>query len=206
MNVTSPGILGGGSPCPQSRRRAIVLATRSCRLSARRQRDGRCAVQRWPHPLALRLPQRRGPLGVTGAQSATAFHGACQHAPDLVATERNKSMSSASKLVAIIPRTEASESMNREISPFAASLLSRWDARSADDHSAQLNSRVSSTLTARESDILAMIGQGLSNKQIARALEISPETVKSHVKRIFLKLAVKARSEAVFRAVSLGLL
>ena len=115
-------------------------------------------------------------------------------------------MSSASKLVAIIPRTEASESKDREISPFAASLLSRWDARSADDHSAQLNSRVSSTLTARESDILAMIGQGLSNKQIARALEISPETVKSHVKRIFLKLAVKARSEAVFRAVSLGLL
>ena len=54
-------------PCPQSRRRAIVLATRSCRLSARRQRDGRCAVQRWPHPLALRLHQRRGPLGVAGA-------------------------------------------------------------------------------------------------------------------------------------------
>jgi LuxR family maltose regulon positive regulatory protein len=115
-------------------------------------------------------------------------------------------MSSASKLVAFIPRTEAPESKDREIPPFAASLLSRWDARSAGDHSAQLNSHVSSTLTARESDILAMIGQGLSNKHIARALEISPETVKSHVKRIFLKLAVRARSEAVFRAVSLGLL
>ena len=51
-----------------------------------------------------------------------------------------------------------------------------------------------------------MISQGLSNKHIARALEISPETVKSHVKSIFLKLAVRARSEAVFRAVSLGLL
>ena len=51
-----------------------------------------------------------------------------------------------------------------------------------------------------------MLSQGLSNKHIARALEISPETVKSHVKSIFLKLAVRARSEAVFRAVSLGLL
>ena len=51
-----------------------------------------------------------------------------------------------------------------------------------------------------------LISQGLSNKHIARALEISPETVKSHVKSIFLKLAVRARSEAVFRAVSLGLL
>jgi DNA-binding CsgD family transcriptional regulator len=62
-------------------------------------------------------------------------------------------------------------------------------------------SRVSDPLTARERDVLAMIGQGLSNKRVARALEISPETVKSHVKHIFLKLAVGTRTEAVFRAV-----
>jgi len=51
-----------------------------------------------------------------------------------------------------------------------------------------------------------MIGQGFTNKCIARILEISPETVKSHVKRIFLKLAVSTRAEAVSRAGSLGLL
>ena len=51
-----------------------------------------------------------------------------------------------------------------------------------------------------------MISQGLSNKRTARTLEISPETVKTHVKRIFLKLAVNTRSEAVYRAGSLGLL
>ena len=45
-----------------------------------------------------------------------------------------------------------------------------------------------------------MISQGLSNKRIARATGISPETVKSHVKRIFLKLVLGTRSEAVFRA------
>jgi DNA-binding CsgD family transcriptional regulator len=49
-----------------------------------------------------------------------------------------------------------------------------------------------------------MIGQGFSNKRIARALQISPETVKSHVKHIFLKLAVSTRTEAVFQALSLG--
>ncbi len=64
-------------------------------------------------------------------------------------------------------------------------------------------SRVSDPLTARECDVLAMISQGLSNKRVARALEISPETVKSHVKHIFLKLEVSTRSEAVFRALSL---
>jgi len=51
-----------------------------------------------------------------------------------------------------------------------------------------------------------MIGQGFANKRIARLLKISPETVKSHLKRIFSKLAVGTRAEAVFRAGSLGLL
>lgn len=60
-------------------------------------------------------------------------------------------------------------------------------------------------LTARERDVLAMIGQGYSNKRIARSLDISPETVKSHVKRIFSKLAVSTRTEAACRAASLRL-
>ena len=72
--------------------------------------------------------------------------------------------------------------------------------------SAQRHNRTSNVLTARERDTLALISQGLSNKRIARALKISPETVKSHVKSIFLKLAVSTRAEAVFRAGSLGLL
>jgi LuxR family maltose regulon positive regulatory protein len=61
-------------------------------------------------------------------------------------------------------------------------------------------------LTARERDVLAMISQGFANKRMARALKISPETVKSHVKGIFSKLAVNTRGEAVSRAGSLGLL
>jgi LuxR family maltose regulon positive regulatory protein len=43
-------------------------------------------------------------------------------------------------------------------------------------------SRAGNALTARERDIVAMISQGFSNKRIARTLQISPETVKSHVK------------------------
>src|ERR1700737_4807160 len=72
--------------------------------------------------------------------------------------------------------------------------------------SAQLRERASEALTARERDILTMISQGLSNKRIARALKISPETVKSHVKHILSKLAVSTRGAAAFRAGSLGLL
>jgi ATP/maltotriose-dependent transcriptional regulator MalT len=103
-------------------------------------------------------------------------------------------------------RAGSSESMDREVLPFVGSLVSRWDARYAGSPSEQPGRRVSDTLTARERDILLMISHGLANKHIARTLEISPETVKSHVKRIFSKLAVSTRTEAVFRAGSLGLL
>jgi LuxR family maltose regulon positive regulatory protein len=69
-----------------------------------------------------------------------------------------------------------------------------------------LSTPAGDAITARERDVLSMIGQGYSNKRIARTLEISPETVKSHVKHIFSKLDVATRSEAVSQAVSLGLL
>jgi ATP/maltotriose-dependent transcriptional regulator MalT len=103
-------------------------------------------------------------------------------------------------------RADAPGSMDRELLPFVGSLLSRWDARCASGCSSQPSGRVSDTLTARERDILGMVSQGFSNKRIARIFEISPETVKSHIKRIFLKLAVSTRTEAVSRAGSLGLL
>jgi ATP/maltotriose-dependent transcriptional regulator MalT len=101
-------------------------------------------------------------------------------------------------------RTEAPGSSDRELLPFVGSLLARRDARHAAGRSRQ--TCVSDPLTARERDILGMISQGFSNKRIARTLEISPETVKSHVKRIFSKLAVCTRTEAVSRAGSLGIL
>jgi ATP/maltotriose-dependent transcriptional regulator MalT len=123
--------------------------------------------------------------------------------PILVATERT-AMDPASKLAHLITRTDAPEKKDRKSLPFVGSLFSQWDIRNAGDRSGQPSSR-GHTLTAREREVLAMIGHGCSNKHIARALHISPETVKSHVKRIFLKLAVSTRTEAVFRAGSLGL-
>jgi LuxR family maltose regulon positive regulatory protein len=103
-------------------------------------------------------------------------------------------------------RAAAPASADRDVLPFVGSLLSRWDARYEGSAPGQPKRRISDTLTARERDVLAMIGQGFANKRIARTLEISPETVKSHVKRIFSKLAVSTRTAAVFRAGSLGLL
>jgi DNA-binding CsgD family transcriptional regulator len=60
-------------------------------------------------------------------------------------------------------------------------------------------------LTDREGIIVAYIGTGRSNKEIARELGVTPETIKSHLKRIFLKLSASTRAEAVVRAQSIDL-
>src|SRR5260370_18500442 len=84
-------------------------------------------------------------------------------------------------------RVEAAGSSDRELLPYVGSLLSRWESAPAADPSAPSRSRVGNPLAARERDILAMITHGFSNKRTARTLQISPETVKSHVHRIFSK-------------------
>ncbi|SRR6266849_653778 len=61
-------------------------------------------------------------------------------------------------------------------------------------------------LSARERTVVLLMGHGLSNKRIARQLSIAPETVKSHAKRIFWKLTVQTRAQAVYRASALGLI
>jgi DNA-binding CsgD family transcriptional regulator len=62
-----------------------------------------------------------------------------------------------------------------------------------------------SGLSPRECAILKLIGQGYSNKRVARSLGITAETVKWYVKRVFVKLDVNTRAHAVARAQSLGL-
>jgi ATP/maltotriose-dependent transcriptional regulator MalT len=103
-------------------------------------------------------------------------------------------------------RAELPESAEREVLPYLGSLLSRQDEYLTGGRSSPPDSRVSDAITARERDILVMISQGSSNKRIARDLKISPETVKSHIKRIFLKLGTNTRTEAVCRAGSMGLM
>lgn len=63
-----------------------------------------------------------------------------------------------------------------------------------------------SALTARETDILRLVAKGLSFGDVGRVLDISPHTVVTHVKRIYRKLAVHSRGEAVYEARILGLL
>ena len=62
------------------------------------------------------------------------------------------------------------------------------------------------SLTPREEDVLGLLAQGYSNRQIAHSLFISLTTVKKHVERIISKLGVSTRTEAAVKASRLGLL
>jgi DNA-binding NarL/FixJ family response regulator len=67
-------------------------------------------------------------------------------------------------------------------------------------------SQVDETLTERELDVLDRLAEGKANKEIARELELSPETVKTYVKHILDKLGVHTRTQAAVQALRRGLL
>ena len=70
------------------------------------------------------------------------------------------------------------------------------------------NLKVRETLgiSDREFEVLSLLAQGRSNKEIANALEVSPNTVKTHVSKLFEKLEAQRRTEAISRARELGMI
>jgi DNA-binding NarL/FixJ family response regulator len=60
-------------------------------------------------------------------------------------------------------------------------------------------------LTSRETEVLRLIGQGMSNAEISDALSIAGETTKTHVKRVLAKLGLRDRAQAVVTAYETGL-
>jgi NarL family two-component system response regulator LiaR len=64
---------------------------------------------------------------------------------------------------------------------------------------------MSESLTEREMEVLRLLAQGQSNKDIARQLQVVEDTVKTHVRHILAKLGVQSRTQAVLSAARLGL-
>ena len=62
------------------------------------------------------------------------------------------------------------------------------------------------TLSGREREVLALIAEGLTNKQIAQRLQISPNTVQGYVSLALNKLGAVNRREAIVQATQLGLI
>ncbi len=82
--------------------------------------------------------------------------------------------------------------------------MARWRERHG-PQTQKAQTSLAESLSVRERNIINLIAHGQSNKEVARDLGISPETVKSHMKHIFEKLEVEKRTQAVARAQGLGL-
>ena len=94
----------------------------------------------------------------------------------------------------------------RLVEAFVAGGLDKVDQRAHDRRGTpdQRDARLAD-LTPREREILALVGRGLSNTEIASQLVLSPLTVKTHVSRLFLKLHARDRAQCVVIAYETGL-
>jgi DNA-binding NarL/FixJ family response regulator len=70
---------------------------------------------------------------------------------------------------------------------------------------ARETARALARLTPREREVLALLAEGLSTRQIARRLGLSDRTVESHIGNVYQKLDVRTRVQALYRAAGLGL-
>jgi DNA-binding NarL/FixJ family response regulator len=70
---------------------------------------------------------------------------------------------------------------------------------------ARESSGVRATLTEREMQILELVSRGLTVKQVASRIGLSPRTVETHVAKLYRKLGVRNRVQAVSRAAALGI-
>jgi DNA-binding NarL/FixJ family response regulator len=101
----------------------------------------------------------------------------------------------------IVAAIQAAHDGDSTVSPIVATRLIRR-IRQADPAP---DSRASTPLTPRETEILRLIAQGKENSEIAKLLIISPSTAKNHVARVLEKLGVDNRVQAAVYAVRSGI-
>jgi DNA-binding NarL/FixJ family response regulator len=84
-------------------------------------------------------------------------------------------------------------------------ILSTADAPGAQSKEKHVDAQATKGLTPREHDVLRLVIEGQSNKEIGRSLSISEDTAKKHVQTILSKLGVSDRTQAAVKAVRAGL-
>ena len=102
----------------------------------------------------------------------------------------------------LLPHDATADQIGAAIQALAVGLSVRVRERPAEGLAAAVEPTPQVLLTPRELEVLGALVQGLSNKAIARKLDISQHTVKFHVEALFRKLGVRSRSQAVIRGLA----
>ena len=103
------------------------------------------------------------------------------------------------RLRGALPREADARQIDAAIRAVAAGLIVRAPVRE-NGFGAMRESEGHALLTPRELEVLAALAEGMTNKAIARRLDISLHTVKFHVESLFRKLGARTRTEAVAKA------
>jgi DNA-binding NarL/FixJ family response regulator len=99
-----------------------------------------------------------------------------------------------------LPREADARQIDAAIRAVAAGLVVRVPVARESGFGAMRESDGHALLTPRELEVLAALAEGMTNKAIARRLDISLHTVKFHVESLFRKLGARTRTEAVAKA------
>ena len=129
---------------------------------------------------------------------AAAFDGA------LLVLSDDAALAADMALAGVLPYAAGERQVAVAAAALAEGLVVRTPALREPPGFARADPGVRPLLTPREVEVLAAVGQGMSNKAIARRLGISAHTVKYHLEAIFAKLDVRSRAEAVTRGLRLG--
>ncbi|HEY2616633.1 MAG TPA: response regulator transcription factor [Acetobacteraceae bacterium] len=106
----------------------------------------------------------------------------------------------------VLPRTVSAEQLDAALRAVAAGLLVRAPGGTPADGFRAAGEDTLPLLTPREAEILTLVGEGMSNKAVARALGISVHTVKFHLEALFAKLDATSRAEAVAKGLRGGVI
>lgn len=124
----------------------------------------------------------------------------------LLAVESLASAARAAGARGLLPRTSMARQMAAALQAVVQGLLIFDETLLAAPMPTPADIELVDPLSARELEVLRHLAEGLSNKEIARAMTISENTVKFHVNTILGKLGAQSRTEAVVRATRAGLI
>jgi DNA-binding CsgD family transcriptional regulator len=100
----------------------------------------------------------------------------------------------------VLPRDADASQIDAAIRAVAAGLIVRSPEAKEGGFGAMRETEAHALLTPREIEVLGALAEGMTNKAIARRLDISLHTVKFHVESLFRKLGARTRTEAVAKA------